>query len=109
MNRANAATLADCQQQAGFLGLGADLVQVSQARMRPLLDHLLGTVLFADQLDHAVEIAKRIHHRYRVITLAGEVIATSGAMSGGRDQRERRGMLSQQQELKKNYNNRSGS
>lgn len=101
VNRANAATLADCQQQAGFLGLGADLVQVNQARMRPLLDHLLGTVLFADQLDHAVEIAKRIHHRYRVITLAGEVIATSGAMSGGRDQRERRGMLSQQQELKK--------
>ncbi|MTV81111.1 chromosome segregation protein SMC [Secundilactobacillus folii] len=93
--------LQKCQQATGFLGVAADLVTVSADKLQPVLDHLLGNVLFADSLDHAVSIANLVRHRYRVITLNGEVISTSGAMTGGREQHERHGVLSQRQELKK--------
>lgn len=94
-------TLSSCHQAAGFLGVAADLVRVSDARLKPVLTHLLGNLIFADDLNHAVTLANLIHHRYRIITLAGEVISTSGAMSGGKDKHERHGILSQKQELTK--------
>ncbi|MFC6255409.1 chromosome segregation protein SMC [Secundilactobacillus hailunensis] len=93
--------LAKCQQAPGFLGVAADLVQVSETQLKPVVDHLLGNVIFAADLDHAVALANLIHHRYRIITLAGEVISTSGAMSGGKDKHEHHGILSQRQELTK--------
>lgn len=96
-----AETLSNCKQAPGFLGVAADLVRVSDARLKPVLNHLLGNLIFADDLNHAVALANLIHHRYRIITLAGEVISTSGAMSGGKDRHERHGILSQKQELTK--------
>lgn len=102
--RANHVTpniIAQLQSLTGFLGVGSQLVTSTDPAASTVVEHLLGNVLFADNLSHAVEIANRINHRYRVISLSGEVVATSGAMSGGRDKHERTGILTQQQELKK--------
>ncbi|WP_203648559.1 chromosome segregation protein SMC [Secundilactobacillus yichangensis] len=101
ISHVSADALSRCRQATGFLGVAADLVQVSDNRLKPVVEHLLGNLIFADDLNHAVELANLIHHRYRIITLAGEVISTSGAMSGGKDKHERRGILSQKQELTK--------
>ncbi|GAX05487.1 chromosome segregation protein SMC [Secundilactobacillus pentosiphilus] len=101
LNQVDHDTLSKCQQAPGFLGVAADLVRVTDRRLRPVAAHLLGHLIFADDLNHAVALANLIHHRYRIITLAGEVISTSGAMSGGKDKHERHGILSQKQELTK--------
>ncbi|MCH5461469.1 chromosome segregation protein SMC [Lactobacillus sp. LC28-10] len=91
--------LVKCRQAPGFLGVAADLIHVYDERLQPVVDHLLGNLIFAADLNDAVALANLIQHRYRIITLAGEVISTSGAMSGGKDKRERHGILSQKQEL----------
>lgn len=93
--------LATCQQAPGFLGVGADLVTVAEPKFNVVKAHLLGNVLIVDDLTHATQLAQLIHHRYRIITLAGEVVSTSGTMTGGRDKRDRAGVLSQQQDLKR--------
>ncbi len=67
--------------------------------MRILGDYLLGNVLFIDTLDHAVAIGKQLRQRYRMITLDGDIISATGAMTGGRSKRDSAGLLTQQQEL----------
>ncbi|ANZ62117.1 chromosome segregation protein SMC [Secundilactobacillus paracollinoides] len=91
-------TLADCQQVTGFLGVASALVHVTDRQYQPVLEFLLGNVLFADDLDHAVVLGRQIHHRYRIITLGGEVVSASGTMTGGRDRRSNNGLLARQQE-----------
>ncbi|MBT9672843.1 chromosome segregation protein SMC [Secundilactobacillus kimchicus] len=87
-------------QLPGFLGVGSTLVTIAgDARMRILGDYLLGNVLFIDTLDHAVAIGKQLRQRYRMITLDGDIISATGAMTGGRSKRDSAGLLTQQQEL----------
>lgn len=91
-------TLATCQQVPGFLGVASVLVRVTDQRYQPVLNFLLGNVLFADNLDNAVVLGRQIHHRCRIITLGGEVVSASGTMTGGRDRRSNNGLLARQQE-----------
>ncbi|WP_143462020.1 chromosome segregation protein SMC [Levilactobacillus enshiensis] len=83
---------------SGFLGVGSDLVQIT-AQAQPILEYLLGTTIFAANLDTAVDISQRIHHRYRVVSLTGDVVSASGAISGGQSRQSHSSVLRQQQEL----------
>ncbi|MCF0259370.1 MAG: AAA family ATPase [Erysipelotrichaceae bacterium] len=70
------------EQSAGCLGLAKDFVQVPD-KYRNLRDRLLGNIIVADNLEHASEIAKRLRHAVKIVTLDGDVIHAGGAMSGG--------------------------
>ena len=72
-----------------------DLVTPNQARYAPAFFKAIGNTLVANDMDQANRIAFG-RHRWRVVTLAGGVIETSGAMSGGGSQVSRGGMSSKQ-------------
>ncbi|TGD17893.1 chromosome segregation protein SMC [Levilactobacillus suantsaiihabitans] len=91
-------TLQQVRSLAGFLGVGSELVKIDSAAT-PILGHLLGTTLFAANLETAVAISQRIHHRYRVVSLAGDVVSASGAITGGQTRQNHSSVLRQQQEL----------
>jgi chromosome segregation protein len=67
----------------GVVGLATDLVEVDPAyeTVREML--LAGTVVTRD-LRTATAIAREARHRPRCVTLDGEVLEPSGAMSGGK-------------------------
>jgi len=67
----------------GVVGLATDLVQVDGA-YRKVVDMLLGGTVVTRDLRTATAIARRERHRPRLVTLEGEVVEASGAMSGGR-------------------------
>ncbi|WP_125572998.1 chromosome segregation protein SMC [Levilactobacillus huananensis] len=90
--RQNLATL------SGFLGVGSDLVKID-SRAQGILAYLLGTTIFAANLDAAVTISQQIHHRYRVVSLAGDVVSASGAITGGQSRQNHNSVLRQQQDL----------
>lgn len=92
------ATRQQVTQLTGFLGIGSDLVKID-ARAQSILGHLLGTTIFAADLDTAVAISQQIHHRYRVVSLAGDVVSASGAITGGQNRQTHSSVLRQQQEL----------
>ncbi|CUS26188.1 chromosome segregation protein [Paucilactobacillus oligofermentans DSM 15707 = LMG 22743] len=83
---------------AGFEGLASDLVTVDNTVI-PVLKHLLGNTVVADNLDHATQISRTGQHRVRVVTLDGQLINASGSMTGGANKQQRQGLLSRQQEL----------
>ena len=70
-----------------------DLLTPNDERYAPAFFKAIGNTLVADDMDQANRIAFG-RHRWRVVTLAGGVIETSGAMSGGGSQVSRGGMSS---------------
>lgn len=92
--------LTQVQSLTGFRGVASDLIKVANVD-RVVSQHLLGTTLIADNLDHALQISQRVHRRYRVITLAGDVVGVGGTMTGGTTNHGRQGLLQQDQEIKR--------
>lgn len=80
----------------GYIGKATDLINYN-SQYEIVAQHLLGNTVVADNLDHATQISRQGHHYVRVVTLDGQVINASGAMTGGANRRQRIGLLSQKQ------------
>lgn len=81
---------------SGYLGRATELISYDP-QYQLIADHLLGSTVLADSLDHATAIANAGRHLVRVVTLDGQLINASGAMTGGATQNQRAGLLSQKQ------------
>ncbi|MGE5654927.1 MAG: chromosome segregation protein SMC [Bacillota bacterium] len=66
----------------GWIGVAAALVIVEQ-RYQPIVDHLLGQVMLMENLPTALAAARVLGHRYRIVTLGGDVLYPGGSMTGG--------------------------
>lgn len=84
----------------GLIGVASKLVTMPRS-MNRVKSHLLGNVLVAKDLRSAIQISHNLRHRYRVVTLAGEVVNAGGAITGGRGRYEYHGVLSQKYELRR--------
>lgn len=69
-------------KEPGILGLASDLVEVKN-EYRTLIQYLLGRVVVADTIDHAIALARKFHHTLRIVTLEGELLSAGGSMTGG--------------------------
>lgn len=78
--------LSTLKVQEGFVGIGFDLIDFEE-KYDKVFNNLLATTVIVDNIDHGNEIAKKSHNRYRIITLTGDVISTSGAISGGQNKK----------------------
>ncbi|MBF0545876.1 MAG: chromosome segregation protein SMC [Candidatus Riflebacteria bacterium] len=68
----------------GCLGVALDLVQYD-AKFYMAMNHLLGRVLIFDKLENAVNFSKTSRNFNRIVTLEGDIVRSSGAMTGGAD------------------------
>ncbi|CCF29180.1 Chromosome partition protein [Leuconostoc citreum LBAE E16] len=83
---------------SGFIGVAADLVTMPKD-MRQIKSNLLGQTVIAKDLDAAIHIAKAGQHRFRVVTLDGQIINTGGSLTGGANQKQGATILSRQAEI----------
>ncbi|OMP68572.1 chromosome segregation protein SMC [Domibacillus epiphyticus] len=74
--------LASIRHEKGFLGTAAELTEYDQQYARAV-GHLLGNVIIASSLEEANSIARKINHRYRIVTVEGDVVNAGGSMTGG--------------------------
>ncbi len=68
--------------EKGALGLADELVHYD-AYYDNVIKNLLGNTLVCDTIANATSIAKKYPRSFRIVTLDGDIIATSGAMTGG--------------------------
>ena len=68
--------------EPGVLGLADQIVRYDRY-YAPVISNLLGNTVVCDNNDTAVRIAKKYAHAFRIVTLEGDIVATSGAMTGG--------------------------
>lgn len=80
----------------GVVGRAVDLIHFDP-QFQLVADYLLGSTVVADNLDHATAIARAGRHQLRVVTLDGQLINASGAMTGGANRHRQHGLLTQKQ------------
>ncbi|ARK25740.1 chromosome segregation protein SMC [Sporosarcina sp. P37] len=68
--------------QPGFIGTAFELIQTSPA-YESVAKNLLGQTIVASDLQTASGLAKAISHRYRIVTLDGDIINAGGSLTGG--------------------------
>ena len=85
------------KRQAGFLAVASELV-TCDAAYKNIVSSFLGTTVICDTLDNAVNMAKKNGHKFRIVTLEGDVIQAGGAMTGG-SQNKTTGSLSRTGEI----------
>lgn len=69
-------------KEKGAIGLADSLVK-TDPKYRDVARSLLGRILVVDQVDHAVQIARKYGYGLRIVTLEGELLVPGGAISGG--------------------------
>ena len=69
-------------REPGVVGLAHQLVH-TDSLYQELIRYLLGRVVVADNIDHAIALARKYQHSFRIVTLEGELLAPGGSMTGG--------------------------
>ena len=69
-------------KEEGVIGIANELVQPTND-FAVLADYLLGRVVVASNMDHALKLAKKYHYTLRIVTLEGESLSPGGSISGG--------------------------
>ncbi|BAX67181.1 smc protein [Latilactobacillus sakei subsp. sakei DSM 20017 = JCM 1157] len=80
------------QTEPGFIGIASDLIQFDDA-VNPVMMHLMGNLIIATELTEAIKIGRLTGHRYRIVTLAGDILSPGGSMTGGHNNRQNNGGL----------------
>ena len=82
----------------GVIGVAEDLVEYDYF-YQPAVNHLLGNTLVIDNLDNAISLKRRFNPNARLVTIEGELINTTGAITGGHTEQRKTGLLSRTNEL----------
>ena len=85
------------EKEPGFVGMGDALVDFDK-RYSDVFSNLLGRIVIAQDMDKAMAIARKFGHRFRIVTLDGQVLNAGGSMTGGSVSRSA-GVLSRANEL----------
>jgi len=66
----------------GIIGIASDLIKCDK-KYEQIILNLLGRTVVVDDMDTAIAVAKQNSYSFRIITLKGDVINPSGAITGG--------------------------
>ena len=88
--------LEDCR---GFVGIASNLVHADN-RYAQVVENLLARTVIVRDIDAAIAMADKYKHRFKIVTLDGQVMNAGGSMTGGSINKEA-GILSRANELEK--------
>ena len=88
---------AGLEGEPGFVGIAVDLCRFDPA-YRNIFNSLLGRTAVFERLDSALRTARKRNHRFKIVTLDGQVINAGGSMTGGSVSRNT-GILSRANEV----------
>ena len=69
-------------KKVGVIGIASDLVSYDK-KYEQIILNLLGRTVVVDNMQNAINLAKENNYSFRIITIEGDVINPSGAITGG--------------------------
>ncbi len=66
----------------GYIGIASGLVRYDK-KYSDIISNALGKICIVDNIDNAVNMARRYGYRFRIVTLDGQVINAGGSLTGG--------------------------
>ena len=67
---------------SGVIGIASDLVKANK-KYEEIILNLLGRTVIVDNMETAIVLARQNNYSFRIVTLKGDVINPSGAITGG--------------------------
>lgn len=83
----------------GCLGIASELIEYD-SRYENIFCGLLGSTVVCDNMDTAVALAKGTGYAFKIVTLDGDIITPSGAITGGSKKSNASNLLSGENELR---------
>lgn len=74
--------LTKIKNDTDFVAVLSDVVEYDK-KYENIIYNQLGTTLLSNNIDSATRLSKVVSHRYRIVTLEGDVVHIGGSMSGG--------------------------
>ena len=84
--------------EKGVIGIASDLVSYDR-KYDSIVQSLLGRTVIVDNMDNAIAIARKNSYGFRVVTLEGDILNPSGAISGGSVQAKTVNILGRSREI----------
>ena len=66
----------------GIIGIASDLIKYDK-KYEGIITHLLGRSVIVEDMDVAINLAKKNNYSFKIVTIEGDIINPSGAISGG--------------------------
>ena len=86
--------------KTGIIGIAADLVKYNK-KCEQIIYNLLGRTVIVDNMDTAIRVAKENGQNFKIVTQEGDIINTSGAITGGAVMKKTVNILGRENEIKK--------
>ncbi|HIQ65905.1 MAG TPA: chromosome segregation protein SMC [Candidatus Coproplasma stercoravium] len=75
-------SIRSARKERGAIGYAVDLVEYNK-KYDNVIRYLLGNTLVCDNIENATQISRRYPRAFKIVTLDGDVINSSGSMTGG--------------------------
>ena len=82
----------------GVIGIASDLIKFDK-KYQDIIFNLLGRTVIVENMDTAIALAKQNNYSFRIVTLEGDVINPSGAISGGSVEKKTVNILGRSREI----------
>ena len=86
--------------EKGVIGIASDLIKYSK-KYEQIIINLLGRTVIVDNMDTAIKVSKQNNYTFRIITLDGDIIKPSGAITGGSVTKKTVNILGRGKEIEK--------
>ena len=82
----------------GVIGIASDLVSTDKKYSNAIKLALANTVI-VDNIDNAIKLSKKIKNSLRIVTVAGELLAQTGSITGGRTAARSGGVIGRKEKI----------
>lgn len=82
----------------GVIGIASDLIKCDK-KYEQIVLNLLGRTVIVENMDTAIQIAKLNSYSFRIVTLDGDIISNTGAITGGSIQNKTVNILGRSREI----------
>ncbi len=65
-----------------YIGIASELVKFDN-KYKNIIENILGRTIVINNMDEAIKFARETNHKYKVVTLDGEILNPGGALTGG--------------------------
>ena len=84
----------------GVIGIASELIKYNK-KYEQIITSLLGRTVIVDNMENAIRVAKQNGYTFRIITIEGDVINPSGAITGGSVAKKTVNILGRGREIEK--------
>lgn len=86
--------------EKGYIGVASDLIKFNK-KYEQIILNLLGKTIIVDNMETAIKVAKQNAYSFRIVTLEGDLINPSGAITGGSVAKKTVNILGRGREIEK--------